>query len=55
MNFQAAITAQLTAEIAAFCKIDAARAARELSAAKKVAKTMGLTVAETLHHLGLVG
>lgn len=55
MTIQAAITAQLTNEIAAFCKIDVARAARELAAAKKVSKTMGLTLAETLQHLGLVG
>lgn len=54
MTFQAAITAQLTADIAAFCNIDTARAARELSVAKKTAKALGLPLADTLRNLGLV-
>lgn len=52
---QALINKQLIAEIAAFCEVDEARAALELTLAKKTAKTLGLPLADTLHTLGLVG
>ena len=54
MTIAQAIHAELIAAIIAKCGVTPARAAVELKAAKATAKATGLTLAETLGHLGLV-
>jgi hypothetical protein len=54
MTFQAAIQAELIAAIVNKCGCDATKAAAELAIARKVAKQLGLPLADTLHTLGLV-
>ena len=54
MTFEQAIQADLINSIVAACGISQERAAAELKIAKKVAKQLGLTVAETLLTMGLV-
>ena len=54
MNFQAAINTALILSIVAHSQVTAERAAQELRIAKKTAKTLGLSLADTLRHLGLV-
>jgi hypothetical protein len=54
MTFNKAIKSDLIAAIVARCGITKERAAAELKAAAKTAKTLGLPLADTLKTLGLV-
>lgn len=54
MTFQQAITADLIASIVAKCQVTPDQAAKILKNAKITAKMLGLPLADTLVHLGMV-
>jgi hypothetical protein len=54
MTFQQAITADLIASIVSKCEVSTEQAAKMLKNAKTTAKMIGLPLADTLVHLGMV-